>query len=260
LKEESPLVSVIMPAYNSADFIAESIQSVLQQTHQNWELLIIDDASPDNTISIIEEFKYLDPRIKLFQNETNQGAGVARNAGIKAAQGAYIAFLDSDDLWLPEKLEVQLKFMQTHDLVMTYSSYYLIDENGKNLHKKVMALPTLTYKKLLKSNYVGNLTGIYKAERLGKIYSPILRKRQDWALWLTILRKIENTKGISQPLAKYRIRERSISKNKMGLLKYNYLIYSEFLKYGRIKSILKMGVFLKEHFLVKNKQETSLNN
>lgn len=260
MKEESPLVSIIMPAYRSADFIEESVQSVIKQTHQNWELLIIDDASKDNTVSIIKKFEILDSRIRLFQNDTNQGVGVSRNIGIKAAQGAYIAFLDSDDLWLPEKLEVQLEFMQDHDLAMTYSSYSLIDESGKDLYKKVAALPTLSFQKLLKSNYVGNLTGIYSVERIGKIYSPALRKRQDWALWLTILQKIKSTKGISQPLAKYRIREESISNNKLGLLKYNYLIYSEFLKYSRLKSLLRMGVFLKEHFLVKKKQETSLNN
>jgi glycosyltransferase involved in cell wall biosynthesis len=255
--EESPLVSVIMPAYNSADFIAESIQSVLYQFHSNWELLIIDDASEDNTVEIIEKFASADPRIQLFQNKINQGTGISRNIGIKAAQGSFIAFLDADDLWLPEKLETQLDFMKSHDLEMTYSSYYLINESGQELQKKIQALPILSYKKLLKSNYVGNLTGIYKVEKLGKIYSPILRKRQDWALWLAILKRIESTKGIIEPLAKYRIRENSISNNKTALLKYNYLIYREFLKYSKLKSLVKMGVFLKEHFFIKKKQEVS---
>ncbi|CAM4074741.1 glycosyltransferase family 2 protein [Gillisia hiemivivida] len=255
--EESPLVSVIMPAYNSAKFIAESIQSVLHQFHSNWELLIIDDASEDNTVEIIEKFASSDPRIQLFQNKTNKGTGISRNIGIKAAQGSYIAFLDADDLWLPKKLEAQLDFMKRRDLEMTYSSYYLINESGQELHKKIQALPILSYKKLLKSNYVGNLTGIYKVEKLGKIYSPILRKRQDWALWLAILKRIESTKGIIEPLAKYRIRENSISNNKTALLKYNYLIYREFLKYSKLKSLVKMGVFLKEHFFIKKKQVVS---
>jgi len=217
--EESPLVSVIMPAYNSADFIAEAIQSVLQQTHLTWELLIIDDASDDNTVEIIEKIASADPKIQLFQNKTNQGAGISRNIGIKSAQGAFIAFLDADDLWLPEKLETQLEFMKIHDLDMTFSSYYLINESGQELHKKIQALPILSYKRLLKSNYVGNLTGIYSVEKLGKIYSPTLRKRQDWALWLSILKRIESTKGITEPLAKYRIRENSISNNKTVLIK-----------------------------------------
>lgn len=254
------MVSVIMPAYNSAAFIAESIRSVLQQTYQNWELLIIDDASQDGTVSIIEKFQATEPRIIFFQNNSNQGAGVSRNKGIEAAQGPYIAFLDADDLWLPHKLKVQLEFMQAQDLAMTYSSYFLMDEQGNDLDKKVTALPILSLKKLLKSNYVGNLTGIYNEQKLGKVYCPELRKRQDWALWLSILKKIGHTKGIVEPLAKYRIRENSISNNKTALLKYNYLIYSEFLKYSRLKSILRMGVFLKEHFFVKKKQVSSLND
>jgi teichuronic acid biosynthesis glycosyltransferase TuaG len=258
--EGSSLVSVIMPAYNSAAFIAEAIRSVLQQTHKNWELLIIDDASQDDTVSVIETFQGTDSRIKLFQNESNKGAGVSRNKAIEAAQGTYIAFLDADDLWLPQKLETQLEFMQENDLVMTYSSYFLMDEQGNDLDKKVTALPTLTFKKLLKSNYVGNLTGIYRADILGKVYSPVLRKRQDWALWLSILKKIGHTKGIIEPLAKYRIRENSISNNKTALLKYNYLVYSEFLKYNRLKSLFRMGVFLKEHFFVKKKRVTPLND
>ncbi len=255
--EEWPLVSVIMPAYNSADFIAEAIQSVLQQTNKNWELLIIDDASEDNTVKIIEKFASEDPRIHFFQNKTNKGAGISRNIGTKAAKGSYIAFLDADDLWLPEKLETQLEFMEKNNLEMTFSSYYMINEFGQELPNKVQALPVLTYAKLLKSNYVGNLTGIYSVKKLGKIYSPTLRKRQDWALWLTILKRIGSTKGIREPLAKYRIRENSISNNKAALLKYNYLIYSEFLKYSKLKSLLRMGVFLKEHFFVKKKQVVS---
>lgn len=255
----SPLVSVVMPAYNSAKFIAGSIQSVINQSHQNWELLIIDDASEDSTLEIIETFQSEDPRIKHCKNSINEGAGISRNKAIRASKGNFIAFLDADDLWLPEKLETQLEFMLSNYLDMTYSSYYLMDESGKLLNKKVQALPTLTFKKLLKSNYVGNLTGIYSADKLGKIYCPILRKRQDWALWLSILNKIGTTKGILKPLAKYRIRENSISNNKTGLLKYNYLIYSEFLKYNRLESLIKMGVFLKEHFFVKKRQVTSLN-
>jgi len=150
--------------------------------------------------------------------------------------------------------------MWKHDLEMTFSSYNLMDEAGILLQKKVKALPVLTYQKLLRSNYVGNLTGIYNVEKLGKIYCPELRKRQDWALWLTILSKIGSTKGIEKSLANYRIRENSISKNKTALLKYNYLIYSEFLKYSRFKSLMKMSVFLKEHFFVKNKQVKKLDN
>lgn len=252
--ENTPLVSVVMPAYNSATFISEAIGSVLAQTWANWELLVIDDASTDSTVKIVEEYSVKHPNIRLLKNSTNQGTGAARNSGIKAATGRFIAFLDADDLWLPGKLEKQLKFMQEKNLAMTFSSYYLMDEEGKPLNKEVKALPVLTYDKLLKSNYVGNLTGIYDAQKLGKVYAPLIRKRQDWALWLEILKKLGSTRGIIEPLAFYRVRRDSVSRNKWKLLLHNFKIYRSFLNYGLLKSCRSMSRFLWEHFLVKNRQ------
>lgn len=257
--QDSPLVSIVMPVYNSAPFICSSIRSVLAQTCKNWELLIVDDASVDETVSVIEEFSSKDPRIKLFQNSINRGAGAARNIAIEEARGDFIAFLDADDLWLPEKLEVQLKFMQEKNLPMSYSSYRLISESGEILPKMIEAIPVLTYNKLLKSNYVGNLTGMYSTRALGKIYSPLLRKRQDWALWLDVLKKTGTAQGIQQPLAFYRVRKDSISNNKVGLVRYNFLIYHRFLNFGFAKSSRYMCRFLWEHFMVKNKLLKSSN-
>ncbi len=257
--DPSPLVSVIMPAYNSAGFISEAIGSVLQQTYPHWELIVIDDASTDTTVSIVDFLVEKDPRISLIKNNKNEGPGSSRNAGIQAAKGDFIAFLDSDDLWLPEKLEIQLQFMKENNLKMCFSSYLLMDEEGRMIPKMVEALPVLTYSKLLRSNYVGNLTAIYDARQTGKIYAQKMRKRQDWALWLTIIKKFGPTRGILKPLAVYRIRKESLSRNKSALIIHNFRIYRDFLNFGRLKSTLYMTRFLYEHFLVKSRQEKTLD-
>jgi len=252
------LVSIVMPAYNSAAFISESIRSVQAQTYENWELLVIDDASRDQTLEIVKEFVQADPRIRLHPLPANQGAGFARNVGIKASEGEFICFLDADDLWKPEKLQLQLEFMTQHNAEVCYSSYELIDEEGKNLGKMVKALEILPFSKLLKANYVGNLTGIYNAEKLGKVYCPLIRKRQDWGLWLLAVKKAGKGKGIQRPLAIYRMRKHSISGNKWEMLGYNYKIYREVLNFSSLKSAFWMLLFLWEQFLIKSRQKVSL--
>jgi len=249
-----PLVSIITPMYNSEKFILKTINSVVNQTYSNWELLLIDDGSTDNTIQIVEDFKQKYTNIKLFQNPTNLGAAKSRNKGILEAKGDYIAFLDADDLWKPIKLDLQIQFMQTHNCDVSFSSYEQIDENGKPLHKLVQAIPKLTYNKYLKTNYIGNLTGMYNAKTLGKITSPDLRKRQDWLLWLAAIKKSSKPAlGIQESLAYYRVRQNSISSNKIELLKYNYLVYKKGLGFSTIKSLYRMVIFLWEHFMVKSK-------
>ena len=247
------MVSVIMPAYNSAAFIAESIQSVIQQTYSNWELIIVDDASTDTTRKIIASHSISEPRIRSFYNSSNRGTHYSRNKAIEAAQGEFISFLDADDLWKPEKLEKQLKVLSKENVAACFSSYDLISENGKPLNRKIEALPVVTYDRLLKANYIGNLTGIYNANLLGKIYCPDIRKRQDWALWLKVIEEGGPMEGIPESLAIYRIRNNSISTNKLEMLKYNYKVY-RILGYGVLGSMVKMSVFLNEQFRVKNKQ------
>lgn len=250
----SPIVSVVTPVYNAALFLEETIQSVLNQTYPHWEMILVDDCSTDASFEIANAYSEKDSRIKSFQLTENQGAGVGRNFGIKEAAGSYIAFLDADDLWFPEKLQTQLDFMMKHNCNICYSSYQLMNEDGSLQPKIVEALPNLTYKKLLKSNYIGNLTGIYNATTLGKIYAPVIRKRQDWALWLSAL-KIENkAMGIIEPLAFYRMRKNSISKNKRSLLKYNYAVYNKVLGLSTLNSLFMMKIFLWEHFFVKSRQ------
>ena len=188
--------------FNSEDFISETINSVINQTYTHWELLLIDDCSTDKTIQIANEFIAKHPNIQILKNTTNLGAAISRNKAIETANGNFIAFLDADDLWKPEKLEKQLAFMDTEDCHVCFSSYDLIDASGNKLHKQVKALPVLSYNKLLKSNYVGNLTGIYNTEVLGKITTPNLRKRQDWLLWLVAIKTSRKTaKSIQESLA-----------------------------------------------------------
>ncbi|MFD0834726.1 glycosyltransferase family 2 protein [Mariniflexile aquimaris] len=253
-----PLVSIITPMFNSEAFISETINSVVNQTYQNWELLLIDDGSTDRTLELANKFIIENSKIKLFKNALNQGAALSRNRGIESAQGDYIAFLDADDLWKPNKLETQIAFMQSNNCDVCFSSYEQINESGKPLNKLIIALPDLTYQKYLKSNYIGNLTGIYNAKNLGKITAPNLRKRQDWLLWLSAIKKSRKpAKGIAESLAYYRVRKDSMSSNKINLLKHNYWVYKKGLGFSTLKSIGYMLIFLNEHFFVKSKQIVS---
>ena len=257
--KKGPVVSIVMPAYNASAFIAESIQSVQKQTFNSWELLVIDDSSTDNTLRIIKDFAQRDHRIRVHSLPVNQGAGFARNIGIKASKGDYISFLDADDLWKPHKLQTQLNFMKKHGVAVSYSSYELMEENGKSLNQKVQALKELSYSKLLRANYVGNLTGMYCSGEIGKIYSPPIRKRQDWGLWLKAVEKAGIAKGITEPLAKYRVRKGSISGNKWKMLQYNYKVYRKVLNYSAVKSSYWFSQFLYEQFFVKSKQTVPLD-
>lgn len=249
------LVSIITPTYNSAKYISETIESVLDQTHENWELLIVDDGSTDHTVDIIKIFITQDNRIQLYRLKSNSGPAIARNKGITEANGDYIAFLDADDLWKSKKLETQLTFMKADNCDVCFSSYELIDKQGNVLNKIVKALPRLSYQKLLKSNYIGNLTGMYNTRALGKITTPNLLKRQDWLLWLFAVKKSgKPAKGIQESLAYYRVHENSMSSNKWNLVKYNYWVYKKGLGFSSMTSIYCLTVFLVEHFFVKSRR------
>ena len=255
----NPLVSIITPTFNSQEFLEQTINSILDQSYKNWELILVDDASSDNTLQIINEYISHYNNIILLQNKSNQGAGVSRNKGILAAKGDYIAFLDADDLWKPNKLELQINYMLKNKLDVCFSSYDLIDEDGNKLNKRVNALEKLTYKKLLRSNYLGNLTGIYNCKTLGKIQSPKLRKRQDWLLWLAAIKKSgKPAVGIQESLAFYRVRKNSISSNKIDLIKYNFQVYYKGLGFSLLKSAGYFILFLFEQFFIKSKQISNL--
>ena len=237
------LVSIITPTYNSELFIKETINSILMQSYENWELLITDDCSKDNTVSLIEDFMANENRIKLFVLTENSGAAIARNNSIEKASGKYIAFCDSDDLWFPNKLFTQINFLIMHDLAFTFSGYKICNELGDIIGEK-SAIETLTYNKILKHNYIGCLTAIYDTQKLDKIYMPLLRNRQDWGLWIKIMKKVRSTKAITDPLALYRYRNDSISSNKIKLIKYTWLIYFKVLRFSVLKSMYFTLIYL----------------
>ena len=222
------MVSIVTPTYNSAGFIAETIECIQNQTYEDWELLITDDCSTDNTVEIIKSFAAADSRIKLFCLEKNGGGGVSRNNSIEQAQGRYIAFCDSDDRWLPDKLETQLAFMENTGAAFTYASYLLCDENGNDCGITICR-KRISYRKILMDNYIGCLTAMYDTEKVGKVYMPLIRKRQDWGLWIKIIKKCGMAYGIKKPLGIYRIRKNSVSSNKLLLIKYHAMLYKEML-------------------------------
>jgi teichuronic acid biosynthesis glycosyltransferase TuaG len=222
------LVSIITPSYNSAKYIAETIQSVQNQTYTNWEMIIVDDCSTDDTEKIIKEIQQIDFRIFFYKLDRNSGSGVARNFAVEKANGNYIAFLDSDDLWKPNKLLRQLTFMKNNNLPITFSFYEKINEKGSLLNKTVCSPKAISYRMLFYCNWIGNLTGIYSVDFFGKISITSFRKRQDWALWLTLIKQVKNVIPVPESLAYYRVRKDSISASKIKLIENNYLIYRNF--------------------------------
>ena len=248
---DKSLVSIITPTFNSEKFIAETIQSVKNQTYENWEMIIVDDCSSDETFSIISNFSKNDNRIKIHQLKNNSGAGVARNEGVNLATGRFISFLDSDDLWKPSKLKKQVEFLISNNLPLTFSFYERINEEGKPLNEIVKCPKKLHYFQLFFCNYVGNLTGIYDVTYFGKINISSIRKRQDWVMWLSILKKTKIAIPIPESLAYYRVRVNSISASKYDLLKHNFSVYRNYHKLNIVMSILCMIGFLISQIIIK---------
>lgn len=230
------LVSIIMPTYNCAKYIGEAINSVLSQTYKNWELIIVDDCSIDNTEEVVKKYLEKDNRIKYFKLSVNSGPAVARNVALEKASGKYIAFLDSDDLWMEEKLEKQISFMKQNNYNFTFTSYIQINENGEENGVIIKAKKKVDYNGVLLSCPIGNSTVIYNAEKLGKFEIPNIRKRNDYALWLQILKKEKYAYGLNEILAKYRIRKNSVSRNKLDLIKYHWYLYRKIEKLSILRS------------------------
>ncbi|WMS94876.1 glycosyltransferase family 2 protein [Pseudoalteromonas sp. HL-AS2] len=241
-----PLVSIIMPAYNADQYIEQSIESVLSQTYANWELLITDDRSTDGTQAIVKAYADRDVRIKLFVNAENGGAGIARNNSIKKAKGRYIAFLDADDKWLPEKLTTQISFMLKNDYAFTFTAYQKVEGDEK---KGIVIPPEFTcYKKLLSSNVIGCLTAVYDVEKLGKKYMPLIRKRQDMGLWLDILKDLPKAQSIPNVLALYRV-DSGMTQNKLEILKWQWRFYRDVVKLNIFNATYHFFIYSVKGFL-----------
>jgi glycosyltransferase involved in cell wall biosynthesis len=218
------LVSIITPCYNSVEYIAQTIESVLVQTYQRWEMIIIDDCSTDGSYEKALEYALRDSRIKVYRMGENGGAALVRNKAIEFSKGDYLAFLDSDDLWYPEKLKKQLHFMGENGCDFSFTEYEHIDDKNVPL---VIAkvIKRLTYKKMLFHCFTGCSTVMYKQNMNSKIYGPLVMNCDDYALFLEVLRHMHNAKGYSECLTKYRIRQGSLSRNKIKKLKsYFYLM------------------------------------
>ncbi|WP_311772420.1 glycosyltransferase family 2 protein [Listeria booriae] len=216
------LVSIIMPCYNANDTILASIESVLNQTYSNWELLIVDDCSTDASLATLKELQ--DPRIHVLALAENSGVAVARNRAIQMAAGQYIAFLDSDDSWMPDKLSKQLAFMRQNKAAISYTEYYIVQRQRKKL---VKVPATLTYKQLLKNTIMGCLTVIIDRHIVGQVRMPQMRTRQDTATWLSILKQGYTAHGLQEPLAQYVITNDSLSGKKTKMLRQNWHLYRD---------------------------------
>ncbi len=247
-----PLVSIIMPTYNNEKFIRESIESVIFQSYENWELIIVDDCSTDETENILKEYSYQHENITYIKLGINSGTAVARNLGIERAKGKYIAFLDSDDLWCKNKLALQIAFMETNDYLFSYTKYTQIHENGSPKGKVISSLPKVDYQRMLHKNYIGNSTAAYNCEALGKIYAPQIRKRNDYSLWLQILKIGICAYRLDEVLMKYRVRSDSLSRKKAGLIKYQWELYREVEKLSVSKSTFYFCSSIVRKLLVKS--------
>lgn len=236
ISEHEELVSIIMPAYNCEKFIGESIESIINQTYKNWELIIVDDCSTDNTPIVVKKYLEQDSRINYIRLNKNSGAAVARNKAIDVAKGKFVAFLDSDDIWFPEKLTKQINFMKENNYYFTCTSYTKIDEYGNYLDRIVLVREKYNYNDLLKYG-TGNLSVVYNAEVLGKFIIPDIRKRNDYVLWLQVIKKAGFLYGIKEPLGSHRIRKDSISSRKTSLVFYHWKVYREIEHLSFFKSI-----------------------
>lgn len=219
------LVSIIMPSYNTGIYIKDSIKTILHQTYTNWELIIVDDCSTDNTDQIVGMF-LKDKRIKYLKNKKNEGAAISRNKALKQAKGEWIAFLDSDDLWEPKKLEKQIKFMNKNKYLFSYTKYKLIDKNGNDLKIEISGPKKITETDMYNYCWPGCLTVMYNRKQIGLIQIKNIKTNNDYAMWLKICKK-SDCYLLDESLAKYRkARKGSLStKNYYFLIKSHYELF-----------------------------------
>lgn len=241
------IVSIVMPMYNCADFVAQSIESVQAQTYPYWELLVVDDVSTDNSVEIVRDYAEKDPRIRLLSNPVNSGAAEARNLALREAKGRWIAFLDSDDLWLPEKLAKQVPFMADNNYHFSYTEYREMDDNGVPTGVLCTGPKKVGRTKLFAYDYIGCLTVMYEREFVGLIQIPNLKKRNDYAMWLKVVKKCP-CYLYKELLAEYRVRSSgSVTSRNAGIrkiIKFYYIMYRESEGMGPVRAFFQTGVNL----------------
>lgn len=240
------LVSVITPAYNCELFIEYTIESVINQTYKNWEMIIVNDCSTDNTFDILKKYSEKDNRIKIINLNKNVGVSEARNIAIRNAVGKYIAFLDSDDLWTSEKLEKQVMFMEDNKYLFTFTDYGFIDHNNYRLEKVVVAPLEVKYKDALKGNSIPCLTVMINKEAVNEIYFKNIG-HEDYATWLAILKNGVNAYSLNCKLAYYRRHNNSLSSNKIKSIIWTWNIY-----YNNEKITLPLCFYYMIHYIIKS--------
>jgi len=233
-----PLVSVIMPAYNASAYIRKSIESVIGQSYDCWQLIVVNDASTDETLAITEAIAATDTRIQVVSVDENRGVAKARNLALENARGKYIAFLDSDDFWYPEKLAKQVAFMEAENVNVSYSCYRRIGQHEQAIGE-VHPPSMVTYTDMLKSNFIGNLTGIYNAEKLGIQKFEDLN-HEDYVAWLSLVKMSGQARLFDEVLADYRVHEKSVSANKLEVLRWQWYIYRSSQQLNLLKSAYYM--------------------
>ena len=244
IKNSYNTVSIIMPCHNGAAYLASSIQSVIVQTYKDWELLIIDDGSTDNSLQIIKDFAKADFRIKYFSIEKASGSPTyPRNVGIQNATGRFIAFLDCDDMWLPKKLEHQLPLFDHKKTAVVFSYYEKMDETGQRNNRIIYSPDTVDYSLLLKGNCIGNLTGVYDTQKVGKVFQKQIR-HEDYVMWLSILAQGWIAKNTQTCEAVYREQRNSVSGNKLRVLGWVWNIYTNELKLSFLKSAYYFAFYI----------------
>ena len=222
--------------YNAEKFIGKAIETVLSQTYENWEMLIMNDVSTDNSLAVVNEFAKNDDRIKVVNTEKNMGVVKGRNHLIDLARGKYIAFLDADDYWHSEKLEKQIQFMKEKNASISCTEYTRVRENGEKINEVVIK-SKISYTDMLKNNYLGCLTVMYDVEKVGKRYFKELEKNEDYVLWLEIVKDVKIIYGLKENLAYYRVLDNSRSSNKAKTAKVRWEIYRKVEKLSLLKSI-----------------------
>lgn len=226
--DNTPTVSIVTPTFNSHQFIDETIESVVNQTFPSWELILVDDGSTDSTVDHINRWRTKDSRIHLLTNAQNLGPGPSRNLAVKNSRGRYIAYLDSDDVWLPTKLHTQLEHLKAHDATLSFTSYEIIDEKSNLLGRQVIAPSRLSYEDLLKNTVIGCLTVMIDSSKSPPLLMPSIPSRQPLVLWLKILKETGPAIGLDEILARYRVRAGSISSNKIQAARQVWRVYREY--------------------------------